>query len=140
MNYSILAGRLVADPDFKNLENGSKIAKATMAVNRRFKDKDGNSVTDFINVVAWNKTAEFISNYFKKGKPIEIVGELHIRSYDDSNGIRRKAAEVQIWDARFTLNDKNGQKVEDPPLPRDEDAPPDSFGSEISFDEDDVPF
>ena len=84
MNKIILKGRLTNNPDLKQTPNGVSVTKFTIAVNRRF-DREK---TDFINCEAWRNTAEFISNYFTKGKEIAVVGELHIDK-TESNGDRK---------------------------------------------------
>lgn len=96
MNKIILKGRLTNNPDLKQTPNGVSVTKFTIAVNRRF-DREK---TDFINCEAWRNTAEFISNYFTKGKEIAIVGELHIDK-TESNGITRYFTTVVVDEAEF---------------------------------------
>ena len=96
MNKIILKGRLTNNPDLKQTPNGVSVAKFTIAVNRRF-DREK---TDFINCEAWRNTAEFISNYFTKGKEIAVVGELHIDK-TEGNGITRYFTNVVVDEAEF---------------------------------------
>lgn len=96
MNKIILKGRLTNNPDLKQTPNGVSVTKFTIAVNRRF-DREK---TDFINCEAWRNTAEFISNYFAKGKEIAIVGELHIDK-TDNNGVTRYFTNVVVDEAEF---------------------------------------
>ena len=96
MNKIILKGRLTNNPDLKQTPNGASVTKFTIAVNRRF-DREK---TDFINCEAWRNTAEFISNYFAKGKEIAIVGELHIDK-TENNGITRYFTNVVVDEAEF---------------------------------------
>lgn len=90
MNIVALTGRLTADVELKKTQSGVSVCSFSIAVARpRVKD-----TTDFINIVAWRNTAEFIAQYFGKGDKIEITGILTSRSYEDSNGNKRTAFEV----------------------------------------------
>ena len=92
-NRVILVGNLVRDPEIRYIASGTPVTKFTMAVNRRVKGQDE---ADFIDVVAWDKLAETCNTYLKKGSPCLVEGRLSIRSYEDKEGIKRKAAEVVI--------------------------------------------
>lgn len=109
MNKIILKGRLTNNPDLKKTPNGVSVAKFTIAVNRRF-DREK---TDFINCEAWRNTAEFISNYFTKGKEIAVVGELHIDK-TESNGITRYFTNVVVDEAEFcgSKGDSSAESVD----------------------------
>lgn len=100
MNKVIEIGRLTAHPDLKQTQNGKSVLSFCMAVNRRFK-QDGKREADFLDCVAWDKTAEFIAKNFTKGDGIAIVGELRTRTYEDKQGSKRKATEVYIVEAEF---------------------------------------
>ena len=105
MNTVLLMGRLTADPTLKTSPKDTKISRFTIAVDRKYqKDK-----TDFINCVAWNKTAEFIHNYFEKGKMIAVEGELQTRTWDGTDGKRQYATEVNVSDAFFCGSKKDEQ-------------------------------
>lgn len=97
MNKVLLSGRLVKDPELKSTLSNIPVATFTVAVDRRTKDKQ----TDFIDCVAWEKTAEFISRYFTKGKPIEVEGRLQRRKYTDREGATHYVDEVVVSDAGF---------------------------------------
>ena len=104
LNKVIIAGRLTTDPELKATQSGISVISITVAVNRRYqKSDDGNTTNqaDFINVVAWRQTAEFISRYFKKGSAICIVGSIQTRSWSDQNGGKRYATEVVAEEASF---------------------------------------
>lgn len=101
INKTVLVGNLTRDPELRTTQSGTAVASFTVAVQRRYKDADGNYPADFINCVAWRGTAEFIAKYFSKGSKIGIVGSLQSRSYDDSNGIRRYITEVVVDEAEF---------------------------------------
>ena len=112
MNKIILKGRLTNNPDLKQTPNGVSVAKFTIAVNRRF-DREK---TDFINCESWRNTAEFISNYFTKGKEIAVVGELHIDK-TESNGVTRYFTNVVVDEAEFcgSKSDSSSEPVADEP-------------------------
>ena len=102
LNSVALMGRLTADPELKSTSNDKNYARFTLAVSRG--DKDNN--TDFINCVAWNKTAEFISKYFSKGKLIALEGNIQTGSYQDKEGNKRKSFEVVAHRAHFVESKK----------------------------------
>lgn len=86
MNKVILIGRLTADPELRQTQNGTSFCKFTVAVNRKFANKDtGEREADFISCQAWRQTAEFINRYFKKGQMIAVEGTLRTGSYQDKN-------------------------------------------------------
>jgi single-strand DNA-binding protein len=99
-NKVILIGNLCADPELKTTPNGVSVTSFSLAVGRR-KVKDQEPQTDFINIVAWRNTAEFICNYFQKGKAILIVGTLQTRTWNDQNGQKRYVTEVVAEEAQF---------------------------------------
>ena len=100
LNIVVIMGRLTADPELKTTNSGNSVTSFTVAVDRNFA-KDGNRETDFINVVAWRSTAEFICKYFRKGQMIAINGSLQQRSYEDKNGNKRTAYEVVAQQVSF---------------------------------------
>jgi single-strand DNA-binding protein len=99
-NKVILIGNLTADPELKTTPNGVSVTSFSIAVGRR-KVKDAEPQTDFINIVAWRNTAEFICNYFQKGKAILIVGSLQSRSWTDQNNQKRYVTEVVAEETQF---------------------------------------
>ena len=102
MNIITLAGRLTAEPELKTTNSGLEVMSFTIAVNRRFA-KQGEQETDFINCVAWRKTAVFISTYFHKGDGINLVGRLESRKWTDSDGRNRTSYEVIVDNVEFPL-------------------------------------
>jgi single-strand DNA-binding protein len=100
MNKVILIGRLTKDPDFRQGDNSSS-ARFALAVQRNFKDKDGNYGADFINCVAFGKKAEFISKYFHKGSQIAISGRINTGSYTNKDGQKVYTTDVAVDDAEF---------------------------------------
>ena len=111
MNVVCLTGRLTADPELKKTPSEKSVVSFTIAVNRDFKGADGERQADFINCVAWNQTAEFITKFFIKGKMIAIVGELRNRQYETKEGTKRTANEVIISKAEFCGDYINGNKA-----------------------------
>lgn len=102
LNHITIMGRLVRDPEMKSTGSGVAVANFTLAVDRDFSGRDGGQKeTDFIDCVAWRKTAEFVSKYFSKGKMMVASGRLQIRSYTDKDGNKRKAAEVVAENVYF---------------------------------------
>lgn len=101
MNSVTLMGRLTREPELRQTQNGVSVARFAVAVNRRFKDRDGNYPADFINCIAWRQTAEFISRYFHKGSMICISGTLQSRQWEQ-NGEKRYGMEVVAESAYFT--------------------------------------
>ena len=101
LNRCILIGRLVADPQLRYTQSGIAVASFTIAVDRPFTSQSGEREADFIDIVTWRKLAETCANHLNKGRLVAVDGRLQIRSYDDSNGIRRKAAEIVADAVRF---------------------------------------
>ena len=100
LNQVTLIGYLTADPELKQTPSGASVCPFSIAVNRKIV-KEGMPSCDFINIVAWNKTAEFITRFFKKGNLIGIEGSIRTRRYTDKNGANRTAFEVYVNNAQF---------------------------------------
>lgn len=131
LNQVVLIGRLTQDPELRYTPgNGVAVAKFTVAVDRPFANQQGERDTDFIPVVTWRKLAENCANYLSKGRLVAVSGRLQIRSYDDNQGIRRKASEIVANDVRFL----------EPPGGGQESGKSDIAGDEMNVNEDDVPF
>ena len=115
MNKVELVGRLTKDPEVKLTSNQTQFCNFTIAVDRRFKDQNGQRQADFINCVAWRQTAVFIQKYFHKGNKIAVAGSINTRSYED-NGQKRFITEVLIDEAEFveTLAAPAEPKTEEP--------------------------
>ena len=94
LNKIILMGRLTRDPELKRTQSGTAVTSFSLAVDRDFKGQNGDKETDFIDVVAWRNTAEFVSKYFTKGRMAIVEGRLQIREYKDRDGNKRRTAEV----------------------------------------------
>jgi len=135
LNKVILIGRLTRDPELRYTANGTAVASFTVAVDRSFTNQQGQREADFIRVVTWQKLAETCANYLGKGRLVAVDGRLQVRSYDTPDGQKRQTAEVVAETVRFLDRAKEGQG----PKPDSTDAS-NLLGSEISFNEDDIPF
>lgn len=101
MNKVVLMGRLTKDPDLRYTSgNNTAVASFTIAVNRRFA-REGQPQADFINIVAWDKSAEFCGKYFTKGMQVAVVGRLQTRTWDDNEGKRHYVTEVVAEETYF---------------------------------------
>ena len=101
MNKVVLMGRLTRDPDVRYTSNNTLVASFSLAVNRRFVRQGEERQADFINIVAWDKTGEFCSKYFKKGQQVGIIGRIQTRNYDDKDGKKVYVTEVIAEEAYF---------------------------------------
>ena len=101
MNKVELIGRLTKDPEVKLTTNQTPFCTFTLAVDRRFKDANGQREADFINCVAWRQTATFIQKYFRKGNRLAVIGSIQTRSYEDKNGQKVFVTEVIADEAEF---------------------------------------
>ena len=117
LNKVILCGRLTADPELKQTTSGIAVVSFTLAVNRRFQARgaDGSQTqqqqADFVSVVAWRQTAEFISRYFRKGSALCITGSIQTRTWQDQQGQKRYATEVVADEAMFVDSKNEGGAV-----------------------------
>lgn len=105
-NKAILIGRLTADPELKTIPSGASVCTFRIACDRRFAGKDGERKADFITIVAWRQTAEFVSKFFTKGKLIGVDGSIQTRDYTDKDGNKRTAFEV-VAENCFFVGSKN---------------------------------
>ena len=107
LNRCIIMGRLTYDPELRHTQAGKSVTSITLAVDRDFKGKNGEKETDFIDVVAWGNTAEFLCNYFSKGRMAVAEGRLQLRDWTDKNGNKRKSAEIQVSNIYFADSKKD---------------------------------
>ena len=104
-NKVILIGNMTADPELKQTAGGTSVCSFSIAVNRRFsKSEQAQQTVDFINIVTWRQSAEFVSRYFKKGNPILICGQLQTRTWTDNQGQKRYATEVIADEVSFVTS------------------------------------
>lgn len=113
LNSITLMGRLTRDPELRRTGSGTPVASFTIAVDRDFGSKEnGERATDFIDIVAWRNTAEFVSKYFSKGRMAVVSGRLEIRTWTDKDGNKRRNAEVVAENVYFGDSKKEQQTEE----------------------------
>ena len=117
LNRIILMGRLTRDPELRRTGNGTAVTSFSLAVDRDFKTQSGEKETDFIDIVAWRNTAEFVSKYFTKGRMAVVEGRLQIRDWTDRDGGKRRSAEVVADNVYFgdSKRDSGGDSYGSPP-------------------------
>lgn len=130
LNRVVLIGRLTRDPELRYTPSGVAVTTFTLAVDRTYKNAQGERETDFINIVTWRQLAELCANYLSKGKLAAVDGRLQIRSYDAQDGTRRTVAEVVAENVRF-LSPKDHQSGS---------GSADFIGAEVPPPDDDLPF
>ena len=109
LNRIILMGRLTRDPELRHTQTGTPVASFSLAVDRDFKDKTtGEKSTDFIDIVAWRQTAEFVSRFFTKGRMAVVEGRLQIRDWTDKDGGKRRSAEIVADNVYFGDSKRDG--------------------------------
>ena len=160
MNKVVLVGRLTRDPEVRSSSSGFETVRFTVAINRKFKNKDGAYDADFISCVVfgskYNNTADFVSKYFKKGSLIGIEGRIQTGSYDAQDGTKRYTTDVVVESAEFVGSksdnesaQQTNQYVDSPSEPPVDNMPeydiPDSdpyenYDKEISLSDNDLPF
>ena len=131
LNRIILIGRLTRDPELRYVPSGQPVASFTLAVDRPFVNQQGERATDFIDVVAWRRLAEQVTQHLNKGRLVAVEGRLQIRSYETQDGQKRKVAEVVADAVRFLDRKPGAPAATETPSAEGE---PDGEGA------DDVPF
>lgn len=115
LNVVILMGRLTRDPELRRTNSGKPVASFAIAVDRDFAPQGGEKETDFIDIVTWNGTAEFVEKYFKKGSMIALKGRLQLRDWTDKDGYKRRTAEVvanQVWFGESKKSQEGGNNTQ----------------------------
>ena len=143
-NLVVLSGRLTADPELKTTQSNVSVTSFCIAVQRRYKSGE-EPITDFINIVAWRNTAEFVAKYFKKGNMIGIEGSIQTRKYTDKDGNNRVAFEVLASNVQFVESKKNNTDVNvandsEDPLKSVSDKLRDAGFEQTNISDDDLPF
>ena len=143
LNCAVIMGRLTADPELRQTPSGVAVTRFTVAVDRSFVKAGEERKADFINVVAWRQTAEFVSRYFTKGSMIAVQGSIQTRTYDDKNGLKRYVVEIVADNVSF-CGSKSESGTSGAPRTPVAAAPSFSNGSADDFaamaDDDDLPF
>ncbi len=140
LNKVILIGHLTADPELKQTPTGVSVCSFSIGVTRKYSKAGEQAQSDFINIVAWRNTAEFISKYFKKGNAICICGSLQSRSWTAQDGSKRYATEVIADEANFVERKSDSQRVDDYQVPSFSNVPADAPKFEEVPGDDDLPF
>ena len=157
LNQIVLMGRLTRDPEIRHTQQGVPVASFALAVERDFTNQGGEREADFIDIVAWRSTAEFVGKYFKKGQLAAVSGRLRIRGWTDNDGNKRRSAEVVADNIYFAGGPSQSAKQTAPPegeprgtegdalsgaarqLSRGESQEPAGF-TELDEDDGDLPF
>ena len=108
LNKNFIMGRLTRDPELRRTQSGTAVTSFSLAVDRDFKSQSGEKETDFIDVVAWRSTAEFVAKYFTKGRMAVVEGRLQIREWKDKDGNNRRSAEVVADNIYFGDSKRDG--------------------------------
>ena len=159
MNKVILVGRLTRDPEVRTMPTGNTVASFTLAINRNFKNKEGNIDADFINVSVFGRQAENVGKYVTKGSQLGVDGRIQTRSYEAQDGIKRYVTEVIAESVEFMSSsrrddssapvnayvDTTSSVYMDQPSPEvgvdiSTEDPFKNFGSEVALSDDDLPF
>ncbi|MGE4483955.1 MAG: single-stranded DNA-binding protein [Oscillospiraceae bacterium] len=146
LNHITLMGRLTRDPELRRTQTGTPVASFSLAVDRDFGAKDGDKQTDFIDIVAWRSTAEFVSKYFAKGRMAVVSGRLQIRDWTDRDGGKRRSAEVIADNVYFGDSKKDRESGDSSPAGERQssggysDPVSNSGFAELDDDDGDLPF
>ncbi|MCI1955926.1 MAG: single-stranded DNA-binding protein [Oscillospiraceae bacterium] len=108
LNVAVLMGRFVADPELRHTPNGVSVTSFTVAVDRSYVRAGAERQTDFIDIVAWRSTAEFVCKYFRKGQLVAVQGSIQTRTYTDKQGTKRKAFEIVADNVHFAEPKRSG--------------------------------
>lgn len=146
LNKVVLCGRLTADPELKQTQSGVPVVSFTLAINRRYQGRNNDAASnqptaDFISVVAWRQTAEFISKYFRKGSSLCVTGSIQTRNWQDQQGQKRYATEVVADEAMFVdSKSEGGPSAESYNAPSFSSTPASAPKFEELKTDDDLPF
>ena len=140
LNKIILMGRLTRDPELRRTQSGTAVTSFSIACDRDYKSQDGEKETDFIDIVAWRSTAEFVSKYFTKGRMAVVVGRLQIRDWTDREGGKRRSAEVVADSVYF--GDSRPREDQEPSSTSGGGSLPGGFDpfAEVSEEDGELPF
>lgn len=136
LNKATIQGRFVADPELRKTGSGVPVTSFTLASDTGFKDANGDNIVNFVDCVAWRKSAENICRFFEKGRLIIVEGEVTTRLYEDKNGKRCKSTEISVEKFHFCDSKKNGNESAASDAD-DSDYSSDSF---VPCDDEDIPF
>lgn len=137
INNVVLVGRIVREPELRYTPQNTAVATFTLAVNRRFKNAQGEREADFINCVIWRQPAENLANWAKKGTLVGITGSIQVRNYENKEGQRVYVTEVLV--DNFQMLESNSNKTEKGKTKSNQDKDP-FAGSPMEVSDDDLPF
>ncbi|WP_306974938.1 single-stranded DNA-binding protein [Alkalibacillus salilacus] len=149
LNRSVLVGRLTKDPDLRYTQSGTAVANFTLAVNRPFRNQDGEQEADFINCVIWRKPAENLANYMGKGSMVGVDGRIATRSYDNQEGKRIFITEVVAESVQFLESKQSNQNQGNNPQQQKQSTQSqqesskqslEEAGEPVDLDDSDLPF
>ncbi len=112
MNKVMLIGRLTQDPEVRHTTTNKTLCQFRLAVSRRFAKQGDEQQADFFPIIAWEKTSEFCSNYFRKGQQVAVIGRLHNRSWDDAEGKRHYITEIIAEEVSFADSKKSSDLLQ----------------------------
>ena len=138
LNKAILMGRLTADPELRRTQNNTAVTSFTLAVNRSFSRQGEQPQVDFIDIVAWSSTAEFVTKWFRKGQLVAVSGRIQVRNWEDKQGMKRKSVEVVAEEVFFAEPKRDSHPRSDAPsfnMPAEN-----SEFSELDDDDGELPF
>ena len=130
MNKVVLIGRLVRDPELKTTSSGIEVATVTIAVDRKYKNANGERESDFIPLVVWRQQARFLSQYFSKGNRIGVVGSIQTRNWEDKDGHNRTTTEVVVDEVEFVESKSDNHA----PKKEQQQVQDDDFDTNLPFD------
>lgn len=133
MNSLTIIGNLVRDPETRTTSDSKTVCNFTVAVNRRQKDKDGNSVADFFRVSAWNKTGEVCQKFLTKGRKVAVTGSVSVHAFLDKEGNPKGSLEVFAQDVEFLSSGKDSEQSSPAPATQTD-------GTQVNIDESELPF
>lgn len=142
MNKVLLIGRLTADPEGSATQSGISKSMFTLAVDRRYRDANGDRKADFPRIVCWRQTADFVNKYVRKGRKVSVVGELQTRTYDAQDGTKRYVTEIVANEVEALDSPKKTGEQDPGPTPPAEPEPGslESRGFVPVDDDDELPF
>lgn len=131
LNVTVLMGRLVADPELRHTQSDIAVTSFTIAVDRSYQKAGADRQADFIDIVAWRSTAEFVCKYFSKGQLVAVQGSIQTRSYQDKDGNKRKAFEIVADEVHFA--EKKKEQLSSSATSSGYDAPPPVSDDDLPF-------
>ncbi len=141
LNKIVIMGRLTRDPELRKTQSGVAVTSFSLACDRDFKSQGGEKETDFIDVVAWRSTAEFVSKYFTKGRMAVVEGRLQIRDWTDNEGGKRRSAEILANNVYFGDSKPKDAEASGTTPSSASTTPPQNGGyTEVTEDDGDLPF